>query len=194
MPAHPPSGYCGSASMPGPPLDVPRGCPWWQGLRLSIQWEALYGIICANAINIPYSLVLPARWTWVMDKTSGSRLHAIKASGVRERCCSPPHRREGQTETRLGMCTRPNRTWSHFVVNHRRVPAAGHGCPQRDAEGDSGAPVGDGATGSEWSSNGASYAAPALTYTTCCGRHAPCRCRERGQQRNIKGVQEMVCL
>lgn len=130
MLAHPPSRDCGSASMPGPPLDVPRGGPWWRGLRLSIQWEALYGIICANAINIPCSQVLPEHNAWAMDKTSSERL-----------CASG---REGRTETRLGMCTWHNRTWSRFVVNDHGVSVAGHGRPQRYAEGGSGEPAGDG--------------------------------------------------
>ena len=123
MPAHPPSGYCGSATVPGPPLDVPRGCPWWRGLRLSIQWEALYGILCAIAINIPYSPVLPEHCAWAMDKTS------------RERLCASG--REGRTETRLGMCTY-NRTWSHFVVTGSRVSSpvtAARSSMQKAAQG-----------------------------------------------------------
>jgi hypothetical protein len=179
MLAHPPSRYCGSAPVPGPPLDVPRGGPWWRGLRLSIQWEALYGIICANAINIPYSPVLAEHCAWAMDKTS------------RERLCASG--REGRTEICLGMGTWHNRTWSRVVVNDHGVSVAGHGRPQRYAEGGSEEPVGDGGQ----AENGRQTAHPGQHPPQGIQRammHARHRWGERSQHRKIRDAQEIVCL
>jgi hypothetical protein len=91
------------------------------------------------------------------------------------------------------MCTWHNRTWSRFVVNDHGVSVAGHGRPQRYAEGDSEELVGDGGQ----AENGRQTAHPGQHLPQGIQRammHARPRCGERGQHRKIKDAQEIVCL